>query len=824
MSAAMEPAMSTASDLGPLPLRPEHLDHLRGSGLSDETLRRAGLCSLDERAAYALGYPAGLRGIGFPYPGTQVQIDGRRVPYTRLRVDPDRQREPGRKYENPLRSRLQEGLTYYPYVPPGVDELRKRADQPILITEGEKKALKLAQEGWPAIGLPGVFLFTDPTSKKTPPKKPLHPELRRWRLRGRQVLVSFDSDRSSKEGVALAHERLCAGLTRMGALVRVIDVPSLPGQEKTGADDFLVASGCAAFAELVDAARAWEAFAFLVELVPPETATGALSVALEPARAWLRSASREELVGAVSRLRERFPQLDVLAATELLTLSETDARGDDEPPPEIVVNHRQVRDVVDDAWDALLGSRHGRSVLRYGDGLVFVPRQCAPAGDPVSIQPLDQPLLTALLNRAATWLHVVEEGKTRDARQPPDVTRDMLALPHRRVPVMSGLTRLPPMRRDGSVAAEAGLDPHSGLLHVADPAVIAAVARLPETPDAADVAAALQLLTFDLFGDFPFARPSDRAHALAALLHPFVRHLVRGPTPLHLVEAPSEGTGKGLLAKVIHLVAVGSVAPPTPLPTSEEEVRKKITAALMTAPSVLLLDNIGHVLDSASLAAALTTSVWTDRLLGQTKMVTTPNRALWLATGNNPVLSRENARRTVRIRLDADVEQPWLRDGFRHADLPGWVRAQRPALVVAVLTLLRSWAQAGRQRCAVRLGSFEDWASVVGGVLGHVGVEGFLADRQDDHEVCDPEEEEWAAFVQTWSEAFGEERVPARELLRLAGEVGAFHLDSRAMQDSRAKGSFSVALSKRRDRRYGPWRITVRRDTNRKVNLYALVR
>jgi len=824
----MDPATNTTSDLvvtGPPALRPEHREHLRSSGLSDKTIGRAGICSLDERAAYARGYPAGLRGIGFPYLGTEVQVDGRPVPYTRLRVDPDRQRKPGQKYENPLRHRLQKGLTYYPYVPPGVEALRKRADQPILITEGEKKALKLTQEGWPTSGLPGVFLFADPGSAKTPSKKPLHPELRRWRLRGREVLVCFDSDRTTKEGVGLAHERLCRGLTRLGAVVRVVDLPTLEGQEKTGADDLLVARGRAAFAELVDGARPWEPFAWLVDLVPPGTAIGALSVALEPARAWLRGASREELATAVRRLRERFPELDLLAAAELLTVGTADSRAaEDEPPPEIVVNNRQLRDVVDDAWDALLGSRHGRSVLRHGDGLVFVPRQTARAGDPVSIQPLDQPLLTALLNRAATWLRVFDEGKTQNTRQPADVSRDMLALPHRRVPRMAGLTRVPPMRPDGSVAAGAGLDLDSGLLHVADPGVITALAELPEAPGPEDVVAALHLLTVELFGDFPFARPSDRAHALAALLHPFVRHLVRGPTPLHLVEAPSEGTGKGLLANVVHLVAVGAIAPPTPLPTSEEEVRKKITATLMAAPAVVLLDNIGHVLDSPSLAAALTTSVWTDRLLGQTKMVTTPNRALWLATGNNPVLSRENARRTARIRLDADVEQPWLRDGFRHKDLLGWTRTHRPALVVAVFTILRSWAQAGRPRGSVTLGSFEDWAAVIGGVLAHVGIEGFLADRQDDHEVCDPEEEEWASFVQTWAEAFAEERVPARELLRLAVDVAAFHLDARAAQDSRSKTSFSRALSKRRDRRYGPWRITVRRDTNKKVNLYALVR
>jgi hypothetical protein len=821
----MESAMSTAPcpPSSPPELRAEHLEHLRSSGLSDDTLRRAGICSLDERAAYALGYPAGLRGIGIPYPGATVQVDSRRVPYTRLRVDPDRQREPGRKYENPLKSRLDEGLPYYPYLPPGVEALRKCADQSVLVTEGEKKALKLTQEGWPAIGLPGVFLFTDPTSKRRKPKKPLHPELRRWRLRGRSVLVCFDSDRDTKEMVGLAHERLCTALTRAGAVVRVVDVPTLPGHEKTGADDFLVARGANAFGELVETARPWEPFAWLIDLVPAGTATAALPVALQPARDWLRGATREEAEAAARRLRERFPDLDEFAATELLTVDAPDPHAV-APPLEIVVNRRQLRDVVDDAWSALLGSRHGRTVLRYGDHLVFAPRQSAPAGESVGLQPLDLPLLTALLNRAATWLRAVEEGKTENARQPTDVARDMLALPHRRVPRMTGMTRVPPIRQDGSVSSEAGLDPQSGLLHVADPAVTTALAGLPEAPGPDDVAAALRLLTVDLFGDFPFARPSDRAHALAALLHPFVRHLVRGPTPLHLIEAPSEGTGKGLLATVIHLLGVGSAVPPTPLPTSEEEVRKKITAALLTAPSVLLLDNISHVLDSASLAAVLTTTVWTDRLLGQTKMVTTPNRALWLATGNNPVLSRENARRTVRIRLDADVERPWLRDGFRHADLPGWVRAQRPALVVAVLTLLRSWAQAGRSRGAVTLGSFEDWAAVIGGALQHVGVEGFLADREDDHELCDPEEEEWAVFVGTWAEAFGEERVPARELLLLAVSVGAFHLDARAAQDSRSKTSFSRALSKRRDRRYGPWRITVCRDTHKKVNLYALVR
>ncbi len=242
----------------------------------------------------------------------------------------------------------------------------------------------------------------------------------------------------------------------------------------------------------------------------------------------------------------------------------------------------------------------------------------------------------------------------------------------------------------------------------------------------------------------------------------------------------------------------------------------------MIAPPAVLLDNIGHVLDSASLAAVLTTTLWSDRVLGQSKTITAPNRTLWLATGNNPVLSREMARRSVRIRLDSKVERPWLRDGFQHEDLPGWVRAQRPALIVAVLTMLRSWAQAGSPKGTVRLGSFEAWASVIGGVLEHVGVEGFLADRLDDHEIADPEEEDWAAFVPVWAEAFGEKAVSSRQLLELATRSEAFQFDARTPLDSGTKSRFSGALTQRRDRRYGAWRIAIRRDARRKVNLYAL--
>jgi putative DNA primase/helicase len=91
----------------------------------------------------------------------------------------------------------------------------------------------------------------------------------------------------------------------------------------------------------------------------------------------------------------------------------------------------------------------------------------------------------------------------------------------------------------------------------------------------------------------------------------------------------------------------------------DEEWRKRITAILIRAPGFILVDNVRRRVDSSALAAVLTAGHWTDRLLGQSKTVTLPVRAVWLATGNNVGLSNEMARRSVWIRLDARRDTPW---------------------------------------------------------------------------------------------------------------------------------------------------------------------
>src|SRR5262249_3942380 len=169
------------------------------------------------------------------------------------------------------------------------------------------------------------------------------------------------------------------------------------------------------------------------------------------------------------------------------------------------------------------------------------------------------------------------------------------------------------------------------------------------TPE--DVNEAKHWLLVELLGDFPFEDDASRAHAVAPILTLFARAMIDGPTPLHLIDAPTEGTGKTLLASVISIVGTGRDVEAIAEADSDAEWRKRIAAVLAEGPVIVLLDNLSRVLDCGALASALTSRVWKDRILGVSKTARVPNTCIWMASGNNTRLSRELIRRTLWCRI-----------------------------------------------------------------------------------------------------------------------------------------------------------------------------
>jgi hypothetical protein len=329
-------------------------------------------------------------------------------------------------------------------------------------------------------------------------------------------------------------------------------------------------------------------------------------------------------------------------------------------------------------------------------------------------------------------------------------------------------------------------------------------------------------LLVELLGDFPFKDQASRAHALAAMILPFMRPLVDGPTPLHLLDAPVEGTGKTLLGTIITLIATGREAEVIAEGESDEEWRKRITAVLAEGPTFILLDNLKRTLDSGAVASVLTSTVWKDRILGYSKTARLPNIAVWLASGNNTRLSRELIRRTLLSRVDARVDAPWERTEFRHPNLIAWTKENRGRLIGAVLTLCQAWVAAGRPAGKQTLGMFESWAQVIGGILDVAGVPGLLANAREFRATRVDQVSEWRAFIEAWWHQYGINPVGVAGLFALATDQKLLDsvLGDKGERSQRTKLGFALAAAV--DRVFGDYRVEQGGEDHSKRQQYRL--
>lgn len=502
--------------------------------------------------------------------------------------------------------------------------------------------------------------------------------------------------------------------------------------------------------------------------------------------------------------------------------------------PRIRVNARPLRDVSADALDALLAKSTPPAVFVRAGALTRA--KVDEQGQP-TIEIMSVAAVKGELERAANFYRRrVKNDEIIDTAcsLPQDYVKDIMALPEwPGIPPLTGITTAPTFAPDGTLNTTPGYQPATGLYYYQN-----GLKLDDTTPTAQAVAQAKNLLLNDLLVDFPFVDDASKAHAVAILLLPFVRPMITGPTPLHLIDAPTPGTGKGLLADAL-TAPFNPIGPAImPPPRDDEEWRKKITSFLIAGHSHLLVDNIppeGKV-DSAALAVALTSTRWTDRILGANKTVTLPIRNVWLATGNNVLLSDELTSRTAWIRLDAKSERPRQRIGFKHKQLKMWARQNRGRLVTATLILIRNWIEQGRSPGRYQMGSFEDWAQTMGGILDAAEIPGFLANTDEMHNRLDSDREAWVNFLRHWYEAHGDKAVGTNELFNIASVYDStpagtpdspkgFDLLADFLGDGNER-SRKIKLGKiigsKVDRVYGDYRITDAGTYNR-AKQYRLV-
>ena len=487
--------------------------------------------------------------------------------------------------------------------------------------------------------------------------------------------------------------------------------------------------------------------------------------------------------------------------------------------PKVLVSGRRMRDISSDSVRLLEQENETRMrFFQFGDVLVEVAEDEKRG---VLTRVFSPVIFKGVLDRLGNYVKINEKGRLNPARPPPDVVADILALTNLPLPMLEAVVKTPVFSAGGDLEVQPGYQPSTAYyLDLSDGLTIP---KVPSNPTADDIKKAKALLLVELLGDFPFVEPSDSAHAVTAMLNRLVRKLIDGPTPLTVVESPTPGTGKGLLTDMFGIVVSGDVPSVMTEATNEEEWRKRLTAALITSPQVLRIDNIHQVLDSAALSAALTADIWEDRILGLSRTAAVPVRCLWLGTANNPSFSLEMARRTISIRLDSEMEHPEERKDFRHPYLANWAKKNRGELICALLTLVRAWIVAGKPSGTKTLGSYESWAAVMGGILGVVGIEGFLEDRERVYAAAEQEAADWLAFCNEWWSEFQDRPVGSDLLFGLVRRHRLILDVWGGRDDHSAQTRFGIALGKMRDRVIGGYRIAkAEPDSHRRSPRYKL--
>ena len=212
-------------------LLPQHLKLLVDSGISPEVALERGYASLTVKAdIYRMGFKRAQCNV----PALYLPVRGTTGAIVNHQIRPDRPRV-GRKgtavkYETPAGSKMTLD------VPPRVRVHLGNHKDPLVITEGIRKADSAASKGIACIALLGVWNWrgTNEQGGKV--------ALADWEsiaLNGREVYIAYDSDVTRNPSVYGALARLKGFLESRQAKVRIVHLPEGPNGQKTGLDDYL---------------------------------------------------------------------------------------------------------------------------------------------------------------------------------------------------------------------------------------------------------------------------------------------------------------------------------------------------------------------------------------------------------------------------------------------------------------------------------------------------------------------------------------------------------------------------------------------------------
>ncbi|MBX3399486.1 MAG: hypothetical protein KF873_12150 [Gemmataceae bacterium] len=314
----------------------------------------------------------------------------------------------------------------------------------------------------------------------------------------------------------------------------------------------------------------------------------------------------------------------------------------------------------------------------------------------------------------STWLHNVRE-----------LTR---------LPAIALFTRNPVFTEDWRLATS-GYDAASGI-YCAGPAV-------EPRDDTAHLDA--------LLADFCFRTPADRANYFGMLLTVVLMPRFIGSKPAVLFNGNQPGLGKSMLAQVLAILRDGHAVGTASYTTCDEEFEKRLGAMVRDGLTTLIVDNAktgraGARIESACLERSITDARLSFRLLRYSENIQAENSHIFAITANSAEVSRDLLTRSVVVNLHHDGDP--TRRTFTIEDPEGYALEHRKAILGELVGLVNRWIDARRPHAAHRSRfNKKGWANIVGGILRHAGIDGFLANADEAAREHDPVRRDFAELV-----------------------------------------------------------------------------
>lgn len=437
--------------------------------------------------------------------------------------------------------------------------------------------------------------------------------------------------------------------------------------------------------------------------------------------------------------------------------------------PEILIAGGLLPEIVDQAEAALLASE-GDVYFQRGTVLVRLVRTPTTtiagglrrASGAIVFRLIEVPYLVERFMRAANFVRRSQSGDYFPTDCPDRIAKTYLARSGGwNVRPILGVIEAPTLLPDGSLLATPGYHADSQLYFDPGDTRFNPIVNRPTLDDARVALGQLAII----LKDFEWEARCDKAAALAAILTALVRRSV--PTaPAFAFRAHQRGSGKSLLADVVALLATGRPAAVLSPGKDEDEDRKRILALLLEGDPVACIDNVERPFGNATLCSVLTQTIYKDRILGRSEVVTVPTSVTWTLTGNHLRIEGDLRRRVIPCDLDPKCSRPEEREF--DVDLYKHIPEHRGRLVAAALTILKGYAVAGRPSQALpAFGSFEDWSASVRSALVWCG-ENDPCEGRSRLEESTPEALELRQILKLWRETIGDRRVSAADAIAVA--------------------------------------------------------